>query len=57
MEDSRDTQRAERTRSQTQSPTEGAVLSNTFNAWIYHDDDDDAMKKKRISKKKRRKWL
>lgn len=44
-EDSRDTQRAERTRSQTQSQTEGAVLSNTFNAWIYHDDDDDDAKR------------
>lgn len=21
--------------------TEGAVLSNTFNAWIYHDDDEE----------------
>lgn len=47
-EDSRDTQRAERTRSQTQSQTEGAVLSNTFNAWIYH---DDAMKKSGYQKR------
>lgn len=50
-EDSRDTQRAERTRSQTQSQTKGAVLSNTFNAWIYHDDDDDAMKKSGYQKR------